>query len=129
MSREFILVSRVESDQLFKSPKAHIDNNPLIISRYNPKSGKRIDTKIGNDLTKLVSIDHADYYFVQDRSVHAHTQLDPADITHFVLANSHKGLNRFCHTGIAQGIQYLLFDFIMENVHDNLHGRKIKSFF
>lgn len=129
MSREFILVSRVESSQLFKCPKTHIDNNPLIISRYNPKSGKRIDTKIGNDLTKLVSIDHADYYFVQDRSVHNYTQLDPADITHFVLANSHKCLNRFCHDEIVHNISYMLFDFIMENVHDDVHGRKIKSFF
>lgn len=127
MKQEIIFVSKIASDKLFKSPIAHIDNNPLVISRYNPRSGKQIDTKTGNDLSKLVSTEHADYYFVQDRSIHDLTQLDPVDITRFVLANSDKCLNRWCESD--KGINLVLFDFIMEHINWDTEHKKVKSFF
>jgi hypothetical protein len=127
MKKEIIFVSKIYSQELYKSPKAHIDNNPLIITRFNPRSGKRIATATGNNLSKVVSAEHADYYYIIDLSVHEHAQLDPADITAFVLANSHKCLNRIIENH-NWNIGYILFDFVMDGVSDN-QDKKIKSFF
>lgn len=122
----------MQSDELFKSPKAHFDNNPLIISRFNPRSGKHIDTRIGNDLSKIVSADHADYYYIADHSVHDCTMLDPADITAFVLANSHKALNNATLMGDPIDLPLVLFDIIMfDHGIDSfeIDKRKIQNFF
>ncbi len=129
MKKEIIFVSKMQSDKLYKDIRSHIDNNPLIISRFNPRSGKHIGTSIGNNLSNLVSGEHADYYFIVDLAVHELTQLDPQDITAFVLANAHKSLNTFSESNVKQDISLVLFDFIMDSmVIHQLDIRKIKSF-
>lgn len=132
MKKEIIFVSKIHSKELYKSPKAHIDNNPLIMSRFNPRSGKRIGTSIGNNLSNLVSKDHADYYYIVDLSIHDHEKLDPADITAFLLAYSDKVLNKSRYSNKADDVDIalILFDFIMDGMSmGELENRKIPNFF
>lgn len=130
MKKEIIFVSRIESNELFKCPKAHMDNNPLIISRFNPSSGKKIGTRVGNDLSKLVSVNNADYFYIEDLSVHNEECLSPADITAFFLAYSHKSLNNIISSSIHfTDLSLVLFEFLIsKNDFSDINKRKIKSF-
>lgn len=131
MKKEIIFVSKIRSEELFKCPKAYMDNNPLIVTRFNLASGKRIGTRVGNDLSKLVSTDHADYYYIEDLDVHDCEKLEPEDITAFLLANSGKSINALANKGdIFKGdIKLIVFDFLLdESSLTDIEKRKIKSF-
>jgi hypothetical protein len=118
MTLELILVSQVRSNKLFKSITAHIDNNPLVVSRYEIDTGIKITTNIGSNLSNLPSVDDAYYYFVEDLTVHEHSELNIEDITAFLLANSDKCINDSVLSK-GQGVSdmsLIMFEFIMGNI-------------
>jgi hypothetical protein len=115
MKKELIIVSKVVSTELFKSMSAHIDNNPLMISRFDYNTGFRISTNMGSDLSQLVSMQQADYYFVRDLTVHQ-ADLRPADIVVFVLKNAHLCINHSNRYEAHSGIGLILFDYIVNNL-------------
>lgn len=123
MTRELILVSQLKSTQLFKSITAHILNNPLIVSRYATDTGIKIDTQQGHNLTSLLSISNASYYFIADLSVHEHNQLVPEDIVAFLLANSDKCLNDIILSANPKHneMSIVLFEFIIGRSYHKTH--------
>ena len=115
MKQELIIVSKLVSNELFKSIGDHVDNNPLMISRFEYDTGVRISTTKGSDLSQLVSMQHADYYFVRDLTVHQ-GDLHPQDITAFMLNNAHLCINHNNCYEAHSGIRLVLFDYIVNNL-------------
>jgi hypothetical protein len=126
MSANLILVSQRTSDKLWKSLPSHIENNPLIMTQFDMKTGSRIYTSIGTNLSALIPTDRASYYFIRDLSVHEQSKLDPEDITAFLLANSDRCLNTISLRGSVpepSDMGVILFEFILRNAT----GRNVAS--
>lgn len=118
MQHELIFVSQVKSASLYKSLAAHLENNPLIVSRYDTKTGLKIETRVGSNISDLPSILTASYYFISDLRVHEKSKLDSEDITAFLLAYSDRCVNNIVLSGRDdyEAISLVMFEFMMGNV-------------
>lgn len=130
MNKEFILVSKHASDKLFKNITDHIDNNPLVIARYNPRTGKRIDIKVGNNLSNLVSLKNGEYYYIDDVTVTDCQQLNPEEISTFLLANASRSLNVQAarYNDMRSDISSILFECIVGSFLYSKSEYVIKTF-